>query len=311
MAHEKQDNSHIDRDWCDPAWVHFPTLPFQLVLEGGAMRGMFSCGVVDFMLDHGLLAESVVGVSMGASCGFSYAAGVTGQTAKAVMAYRSDWRFMSLRSKLVTGDFVGNEFIFDTIPYKLDHIPTWLYRKSPMRLVTVATNVDTGEPDYHELQKNKGHETEARYLMASASLPYVNRFVSVDNKRLLDGGICRSIPFEFGREEYAGRQVIVLTRERGFVPKPEGHLTRVATDLRYANYPQLRRRLMQRSSEYRRELLEVESLHDCGELFAIWAPHELSASLAERNPNRLLATYEQGLKAAAEVWPALLRFLGL
>lgn len=306
MTQSKQEFSSVD-----PAWSRFPTLPFQLVLEGGGMRGMFSCGVVDFMLDHGLLAESVVGVSMGASCGFSYAAGVAGQTAKAVMAYRNDWRFMSLRSKIVTGDFVGNEFIFDTIPYKLDHTPTWFYRDSPMRLVTVATNVDTGKPDYHELHKNSGHKTEARYLMASASLPYANRFVSVDGKRLLDGGICRSIPFEYGREEYAGRQVVVLTRERGFVPKPERHASRVATNIRYANYPQLRRSLSQRSSEYNRELREVESLHDSGDLFAIWAPHELSASLAERDPNRLLATYEQGLKTAAEVWPALLRFLGL
>lgn len=201
-----------------PAWRHWRMTPFQLVLEGGAMRGMFTCGVVDFLLDHGLLAESVVGVSIGASCGFSYASGVAGQTARMIVSYRDDWRFMSVRSKLRCGDYVGGEFIFDTIPYRLERIPTWLYSQSPMRLVSVATDIETGKPDYHELAKGRGHATEARYLMASAALPCANRPVDVDGKLLLDGGIARPVPFAYGRERYRGRQVVVLTRPRGYRP---------------------------------------------------------------------------------------------
>ncbi|MGN0056181.1 MAG: patatin family protein [Atopobiaceae bacterium] len=294
----------------DPAWLHWRTAPFQLVLEGGAMRGMFTCGVLDFFLDHGLLAESVVGVSIGASCGFSYTSGVAGQTARMIMAYRSDWRFMSVRSKLRSGDYVGNEFIFDTIPYELEQIPTWLYARSPIQLVTVATNIDTGQPDYHVMAKNKGHVTEARYLMGSAALPCANRPVRVEGKSLFDGGIVRSVPFMYGRQQYRGRQVVVLTRPRGFRPNmndPAIPLVR----MRYPAHHALARAMAHRPQEYAEELSQVEDLHDSGELFCIWPKEPIRARMTESDPERLLAAYQQGLQAAVDAWPVLTAFLGV
>jgi predicted patatin/cPLA2 family phospholipase len=294
----------------DPAWRHWRTTPFQLVLEGGAMRGMFTCGVVDFLLDHGLLAESVVGVSIGASCGFSYASGVAGQTARMIVSYRDDWRFMSVRSKLRCGDYVGGEFIFDTIPYRLERIPTWLYSQSPMRLVSVATDIETGKPDYHELAKGRGHATEARYLMASAALPCANRPVDVDGKLLLDGGIARPVPFAYGRERYRGRQVVVLTRPRGYRPDPDDPAVPIVR-MRYPAHPALGRAMAARSAEYADELDQLERLHDAGELLCIWPEEPIAARMSERDPERLLAAYEQGLRAASNVWPRLVAFLGV
>ncbi len=294
----------------DPAWRHWRTTRFQLVLEGGAMRGMFICGVVDFLLDHGLLAESVVGVSIGASCGFSYASGIAGQTARMIMAYRGDWRFMSVRSKLRCSDYVGSEFIFDTIPYQLEHIPTWLYSQSPVQLVSVATNVETGQPDYHVLAKDKGHEAEARYLMASAALPCANRPVHVNGKLLLDGGIARSVPFAYGRKRYRGRQVVVLTRPRGYRPDQDDPAVPLVR-IRYPAYPALARAMAGRPLEYASELDQLERLHDAGELLCIWPEEPIAARMAERDPERLLAAYKQGLQAAADVWPRLTAFLGV
>lgn len=267
----------------DPAWMHFRTQPFQLVLEDGAMRGMFTCGVLDFFLDHGLLAESVVGVSVGASCGFSYAAGIAGQTAKMIVTYRNDWRFMSMRSKLASGNYVGSKFIFDTIPYELEQLPIWLYSKSPVELVSVATDIDSGLPDYHVLAKNKGHRTEARYLMASAALPCANRPVEVDGKKLLDGGVARPVPYVYGRDEYAGRQVVVLTRPRGYEPDMDDPAVPLVR-MHYPTHPALGEAMAQRSEEYARELDELERLHKAGELFCIWPEGDHSSTHGGARP---------------------------
>lgn len=293
-----------------PVWADHPTLPFQLVLEGGGLRGMFTAGVLDFFMDHGLLAQSVVGVSMGAICGYSYVAGEPGYTAKMALAYRDDPRFMSLQSWLRTGTFVGNRFIFSTIPNEIAHVSQSWFSDSPMTLTSVATNVDTGEADYQVIRgvgSEADREREMRYLEGSSALPYVSRMVEVDGKRLLDGGMVDSIPFAHGLPEYRGREVVILTRERGFV-RPNKPVSQ-AMAMRYAAYPNFLHDLQNRSAMYNDELREVERLHDSGDLFAIWPATPIVAKVYEKSKDKMLAAYEQGLAAAANQWDDLLAFL--
>jgi predicted patatin/cPLA2 family phospholipase len=179
-----------------------------------------------------------------------------------------------------------------------------------MRLVSVATDIETGKPDYHELAKGRGHATEARYLMASAALPCANRPVRVDGKLLLDGGIVRSVPFAYGRERYLGRQVVVLTRPRGYRPDPDDPAV-LLVRMRYPTHPALARAMARRSCEYASELDQLERLHDAGELLCIWPREPIAARMAERDPERLLAAYRQGLQTAADAWPRLTAFLGV
>lgn len=293
-----------------PVWMDHPIQPFQLVLQGGGLRGMFTAGVLDFFLDHALLAESVVGVSMGTICGYSYVSGAPGRTVKMCLQYRDDPRFMSLLNLLLTGNYVGNRFIFDTIPNRIEHIPESWFTDSPMALTTVATNVDTGEVDYAVLRKGGGLERQTRYVVGSASLPYVSRMVKVDGKRLLDGGVVESIPYAVGLDAYRGREVVVLTRERSYVrePKHERASRRIAR-ARYHRTPELLDRLETRVPEYNRELREVERLHDSGDIFAIWPDAPIESKTYEKDKDKLLATYEQGLRCAAEQWDDLLAFL--
>lgn len=295
-----------------PVWMDYPTRPFQLVLQGGGLRGMFTCGVLDFFLDHGLLAESVVGVSMGTVCAYSYVAGEPGQTIKMAIKYRDDPRFMSLRNWLRTGTYVGSHFIFDTIPNEIEHLPKEWFTDSPMTLTTVATDVDTGRPDYQVLRKGGGLERQTLYVEASTALPYVSRMVRVDGKRLLDGGICESIPYAYDLDRYRGREVVVLTRERGYVREAKHErASRNLSRLRYGRTPQLRQRLDERVPEYNRELREVERLHDAGDLFAIWPDRPIDVGVYEKDMDVLLVAYEQGLAAAAERWDDLLAYLGI
>ena len=292
-----------------PAWQDFPIRPFQIVLEGGAMRGLFSAGVLDFFLDHGLLAESVIGTSMGAVCGYNYASGATGRMAYINMKYRRNWRFMSLRSRLLTGDLVGSEFIFETIP-KLEGIGSDWFTNSPIMLTSVSTNIKTGGADYHTFGKTGDVARGARYLMASTAMPLANRPIEVDGKLLIDGGTSDSIPFGRDHARYRGRQVLVLTRPRGFV-QTEADWTVPAAHVHYSKYPRLVSAIAARPRTYNEQNRAINRMHDSGEVFAIWPGPDLDLDMGEKNGGKLLAAYEYGLYTAAEVWPKLLGFLGI
>ncbi len=293
-----------------PVWQDVPTRPFQLVLEGGAMRGLFTAGVLDFFLDHGLLAESVVGTSMGAICGYNYACGATGRMAYINMKYRNDWRFISLKSKVKTGDLVGSEFIYETIPHDLEGIDSGWFTDSPVELVSVATNIETGGADYHTFGKCGDVDRGTRYLMATTAMPFANKPVEVDGKRLIDGGAADSIPVEYGRPRYHGRQVLVLTRPRGFV-QDEADWTIPAAHVRYARYPRLVSALEARPRTYNEQNRAIERMHDAGEVFAIWPGPELDIGMDEKSEDRLMEAYECGLSTAAREWPKLLSFLNV
>lgn len=293
-----------------PAWQDFPIRPFQIVLEGGAMRGLFSAGVLDFFLDHGLLAESVIGTSMGAVCGYNYASGATGRMAYVTMKYRGDWRFMSLRSKLLTGNLVGSEFIFETIPNELEGIGSDWFTNSPIRLSSVSTNVKTGGADYHAFGKTGDVVRGARYLMASTAMPFANKSIEVDGKLLIDGGTSDGIPFSRDHARYRGRQVLILTRPRGFVQTETGWAAPMAR-MCYSEYPRLISAIAARPRTYNERNRAIDRMHDSGEVFAIRPGPDLDLGAGEKSGDRLLAAYECGLRTAAKVWPELLRFLGI
>ncbi len=181
--------------WHEPAWRGHAITPANLVLEGGAMRGQFTAGGPDL---HGpeAVCERVIGVSAGALCGYNYVAGEVCRTCYLNTKYCADWRYLSLKSFVRTGNAYGREFAFDEIPNRLEPFDYAAFDDSPMRLVAVASNLDTGEADYHEFADARA---DMPYLIASSSMPFVSRIVDVDGKRLLDGGTCDSVPIVHSR----------------------------------------------------------------------------------------------------------------
>lgn len=298
-------SSNVDR----PVWADHGTMPFQLVLEGGAMRSLFTCGAVDFLLDRGVVAESVIGTSAGAICGYNYVAGATGRMAYFSMEYRGDWRFMSMRSKLLTGNYVGSEYIFDTLPNKVEPLDQSWFTKSPAKLVSVATDMERGCADYHDYDDEHDLQRGMRYMVGGASVPFANRAVDVDGKRLLDGGVADVVPFRRDHREYAGRQVVILTRPRGFRQKTTSEW--VIDRARYARYPRFAELLGTRFERNNAARRAVERLHDDGGVFAIWPKEEIVAGTAERDTDKLFAAYIDGVRTMAEQWPALREYLGI
>ena len=288
----------------EPAWRGCSTLPVDLVLEGGAMRGQFTAGVLDFLMDQKVFCERVIGVSAGALCGYNYVAGELGRACYLNVKYCDDWRYLSMKSFVRTGNACGRDFSFNVIPNKLEPFNYAGFDTSPMRLVAVSSNLDTGEADYHEFTDSLA---DLPYLIASSSMPLVSQIVEVDGKRLLDGGTCDSVPVLYSLLTGPRKRIVVLTQAADYVKGPNKLMALLRQ--RYADAPLYVERLHNRHYDYNRLYRAQPRMHDEGWLFLVRPPEPVTVASMERDPAKLMALYEQGYAEAGRVWPALERYL--
>ena len=296
--------SEAARELHQPAWRGHATTHANLVLEGGAMRGQFTAGVLDFFMDKKLFCERVIGVSAGALCGYNYVAGEDGRTCYLNTKYCTDWRYLSMQSFVRTGNACGREFAFDEIPNRLEPFNYAAFDESPMRLVTVASNLVTGEADYHEFADSLA---DLPYLIASSSMPLVSRTVEVDGKLLLDGGTCDSVPLTYSLLTGARKHIVVLTQAADYVKGPNKLMALLRQ--RYHDYPYYLERLHLRHYKYNRLYRALPRLHDEGRIFVLRPPEPVTVSSMEKDADKLFALYEQGYATAALSWDALVRYL--
>lgn len=289
-----------------PSYAGHGTEAFDLILEGGAMRGLFTAGVTDFFLDKGLCAQHVVGTSAGALCGYNYVAGEDGRTCYLNTKYCTDWRYLSMKSFARTGNALGVELTFDEIPNKLEPFNYDAFRESPMVLTTVSSDLELGEADYHTFGDPKD---DLPYLRASSAMPFVSQIVEMDGKKLLDGGICDSVPYLFSMLCGTEKQVVVLTREDGYVKHPN-KLMALARRV-YSDYPLFLERMEYRHFEYNLAYRRLARMAERGQIFIIRPPEPVTVASMENDPDKLFALYEQGYREAAIHWEDLQRYLGL
>lgn len=189
-----------------------------LVLEGGAMRGLFTAGVIDVMMEHGIEFDGLVGVSAGSSFGCNYKSRQPGRVLRYNLKYGHDPRYMGLRSLLTSGNLIGAEFAYHTLPLELDLFDVATFESNPMEFHIVCTDVETGVPVYYIM--NQVNYESLEWLRASASMPVVTRPVKVDTgQRLLDGGISDSIPLRYFQKCGYYRNIVVLTQPRDYRKK--------------------------------------------------------------------------------------------
>lgn len=259
-----------------------------LVLEGGAMRGMYTAGVLDVFMEQGITFDGVIGVSAGAISGCSYISGQIGRTIRYNMKYCRDRRMMSFYSFLTTGDLVGRKFCYENIPEKLDPFDYDSFRNSPIPFYVTCTNLATGRPEYLRLQDIR---TQMDYMRASASMPYVSHIVETEGKKLLDGGCSDSIPVRRFMEMGYTKNVVVLTRPADYRKKPGK--SRLA-DLCYRDYPAFAQRLKQRSQDYNRTVEDVQQLEREGKIFVIRPKTPLEIGRMSHDPEKLRRVYQRG-----------------
>lgn len=290
-----------------PAWTGKPIINAGLVLEGGAMRGQFTAGVLDFFMEKGLFCKGVVGTSAGALCGYNYVAGLIGRTCLLNIKYANDWRYLSMMSFVRTGNACGREFFFHEVPETLDPFNFEAFEQSPISLTAVSSNLETGEADYHLIQ-NLDDPGDLQYLISTSSMPAVSQIVEVDGKKLLDGGTCDSVALTYSQLCGFKKNIVVLTQAPGYIKKPN-KLMPLLSQL-YSDYPYFLERLQYRHIEYNRMYRRFARMHEAGEIFVIQPQKPVEISSMEKNQDKLLDLYEQGYEQAALNWDALQRYLG-
>lgn len=220
-----------------------------LVLEGGGKRGIYTAGVLDVFLENGIDVDGIFGVSAGAIHGVSYASKQIGRDIRYNIKYNEDYRFMSLRNWIKTGNVVDVDFCYDEIPNKLDKFDYEAFTANQCKFYAVCSNVETGKAEYILC---KEMHYDIKYVQASASLPFFSRIVEVDGKKLLDGGICDSIPLKAAQQHGYNKNIVVLTRPQNY-RKKSSHNSWLAKIV-YKKYPKFVEAIINRPAMYNAEL---------------------------------------------------------
>lgn len=268
-----------------------------LVLEGGAMRGMFTSGVTDVFMENGIVFDGAVGVSAGATFGCNIKFGQPGRAIRYNKRFAGNWRYCSMRSFFLTGDMYGADFCYNQIPNKLDVYDVESYRKNPMEFYVVASDAVEGKPVYKKLETCDEHDLT--WMRASASMPLVSTPVKIDGYTLLDGGMTDSIPLRFFESIGYERNVVILTQPKDFVKKPASLMGLMRLMLK--KYPKLVEAMANRHNMYNEETRYCFEKAEKGEALVICPEKPLGISRTEKNPDELERVYQEG-RRTGELW---------
>lgn len=276
-----------------------------LVLEGGAMRGLFTAGVIDVLMENNIKFNGAIGVSAGAAFGCNYKSGQIGRVIRYSKRFANNKKYASLWSLLTTGDYFGAEYAYHFIPNKLDIVDFETFRNNPMEFWAVATNVGSGKAVYRQLNTLDYEELE--FVRASASMPLVSNIVKFNGQRLLDGGVADSIPLAFFQKQGYQRNVVVLTQPKGYRKQPNKLMPLMHLQLH--RHPKMLKALAERHIMYNKEVDLVLQEERKGNVFVLQPQIKLTIGHTSHNPKKMQETYEHGRKVATEELEKLKQFL--
>ena len=267
-----------------------------LIMEGGAMRGMFTAGVLDVLMENGLVADGAIGVSAGAVFGCNYKSHQIGRVIRYNTEYCNDKRYASFKNLVKTGNLYSEQFCYHEVPEKLDPFNEAAFAASPMDFFVVCTDVKTGEPIYHKCRK--GDAEDVLWMEASASMPLAAKIVKIGHYGLLDGGVADSIPVRFFESIGYKRNLIILTQPKGYIKKKNKFLPAIRA--RYFRYPAFVEAVADRHERYNETLSYISMLEQVGKDYVIRPPIPLEIGAMERDPAQLRRVYETG-RAVAQI----------
>lgn len=277
-----------------------------IVMEGGASRTIFSCGVTDCFLEEGLLPDYFVGVSAGIAYGTSYLSGQKGRNRTLTETYMADKRYMGAKYLFDRSQksFYNIPFVFGEIPNRLLPFDYEAFAAFPGEVEAVVTNIKTGRAEYLPVPRD---DKDFRVIVASCSLPVLFQPVKIGRRAYLDGGVADSIPYRRAFEKGCDKIIVILTRERDYVKKQEASL-RIASRL-YRAYPKLIERLKNRPQTYNRCLRDLYRAEREGKVFVIAPKDTHGVGRTESSPQKLMTLYEEGYYQAKEDMHALRLYL--
>lgn len=276
-----------------------------LILEGGAMRGMFTAGVIDVMMENGIDFDGAIGVSAGAAFGCNYKSKQVGRVIRYNMKYCADRRYSGIGSLIKTGNIFSTDFAYGEVPLKFDVFDFETYQSNPMDFYVVCTDVETGKAVYHNYGGKDDHCFD--WIRASASMPIVSQIVDIDGRKLLDGGIADSIPVKYFEELGYRKNVVVLTQPENYQKKKNRLMPLIR--LKYRRYPKLVETMANRHLVYNAALDYIKDRERQGALFVIRPKEKLKIGKVEKNPDKLKEVYDIGRETAAAQIQAIKDFL--
>lgn len=277
-----------------------------LVLEGGGMKGVYTAGVIDFFLDKGIEFSSVYGVSAGACSMCSYLAKQRRRAFDVCIDYLGTRDYCSLTSLLTTGDLFNVEMNYHLVPEYLNPFDYEAFRQYKGKAYSVATDIVSGKPVYFRIRDLKKDMDKIR---ASASLPLVSRNVAVGRGLYLDGGLSDSLPIQRSVMDGNEKNVVVMTKETGYVKKRTRYFMLWLASVRYRHYPKVVELMAQRYRHYNEQAAYIERLRKSGKVFVIRPKKAHGVGRVEKDPAKLKALYRQGYRDAADSYRQLMVFL--
>lgn len=261
-----------------------------LVLEGGAMRGLWSAGVTDVMMEHNIRPDGLIGVSAGAAFGCNYKSRQIGRAIRYNTRFAKDPRYSGLRSLIKSGDYFNAQFGYHVVPYEYDLFDVETFEQDPMTFTVVCTDVETGKAVYHDM----GHVDydELEWLRASASMPVASKVVEVQGRKLLDGGVADSIPLEYFESIGYDRNVVVLTQPLGYRKEHNKLMPLMRLSLR--KYPKMIEALDQRHLMYNQQLEYVAQAEREGRCLVIRPDEKIPIGHISHDPEEMRHVYELG-----------------
>ena len=275
-----------------------------LVLEGGGMKGVYTAGVLDFFLDKDIWFSSVYGVSAGACNMCSYLSKQRGRALDVSIDYLDSRKYCSIESLVSSGDLFNVQMCYHLIPdylYPYDHEAFYNYKG---KAYSVATDIVDGRPEYFRIRDVRKDIDKIR---ASASLPLVSRNVEIDGRLYLDGGISDSIPLQKSVVDGNRKNVVVMTKEVGYVRKPSTQLGLIKA--RYWKYPKVHELMAERHIAYQRQLAYIDRLQENGQVFVIRPKAASDVGRVEKDVEKLKRLYQRGYDEAAACYEELIAFL--
>lgn len=268
-----------------------------LVLEGGALRAIFSSGVCDGLLEGNVMADYVVGVSAGIAYGVSYLSRQPRRNLEVVTRFANDRRYMGMNNLAdkENQSYFGLKFAYDTIPNELVPFDYDTFEAYPGQVEAVMTNLNTGGAEYVEVPRR---DKESLVLQASCAMPLMFPIYEIDGKPCLDGGVADSIPWQRALDQGCDRVLVVLTRTRDYVRKQDKAMPLIRR--RYKEYPEFVRAMEQRAERYnesRRQLFELEKQ---GKILVIAPSSTLGVARTERNTEKLRLLWAEGYQEAVD-----------
>lgn len=277
-----------------------------MVLEGGSLRGLYSVGVLDVLMENNIEVDGIVGVSAGALFGVNYFSKQKGRAIRYNKKYCNDKRYISIRSLILTGNVVNKNFAFYKVTKELDPFDNETYIKNKKDYYVAMTNVKTGQAEYVKIESPIEQLEELR---ATSAMPLASKMIKINGNKYLDGGITDSIPIDKCISLGYKKIIAVLTQPLDYRKRPLNKKKERIVKWKFRKYPKLIAAMLSRYEKYNATLERIIDLENKQEIFVIRPSQKIDINILERNPDKMQEVYDLGVNDCKKIVNDLKKFL--